>query len=65
MKKIISLLLSAALLASPVLAAREVARSVGAPEGTALVSDSFTASPDDVLTRAMAARLFYQLEGQP
>ena len=65
MKKNISLLLSAAMLASPVLAAQEEARSAGAPEGTVLVSDSFTASPDAVLTRAMVARLFYQLEGQP
>lgn len=65
MKKIISLLLSAVLLASPILAAQEDARSAGAPEGTVLVSGSFTASPDAVLTRAMAARLFYQLEGQP
>ena len=65
MKKIISLLLSAVLLASPILAAQEDARSAGAPEGTVLVSGSFTASPDAVLTRAMAARLFYKLEGQP
>ena len=65
MKKIVSLLLSAVLLASPILAAQEDARSAGAPEGTVLVSGSFTASPDAVLTRAMAARLFYQLEGQP